>query len=127
MPTYLQILLIRETLSELAETKLPPRTAIRVARSGRTMFGALSLLEKRRTSLVDAYAKHDKHGDVSRDKSGKIVWQDEDTFKTEWAEFLDRDAEIEITPIQLKHFPRSVEFTPPQSVALLDAGFIKEN
>lgn len=126
MTTYMQLLNVREILSELAGTRLPPRLALRVARSGRIMFKALERLEKIRVGHVGAYAKHDRHGDVVR-KDNKIVWQDEETFKIEWQDALDSDAEIEINPIQLKHFPRSVEFTPPQCLALLEAGFIKEN
>jgi hypothetical protein len=118
----------RDVVNELAETKLPPRLSLKLARSARTLFSALQVLEDVRKDLVKSYAKHDDKGGLVIGDDG-IEWNDDDSksqFEAEMKEALETDSEVEFSPILLKHFPKSVVFTPVEILALVDAGLVKE-
>lgn len=126
MATYTKLLNARDIVNDLAGTKLPPRLSLKLARSARKLFGALEDLEEVRKGLVAAYAKHEKNGTVKTDKKGSTVWEDEAGFRREMQEALDTESEVEFSPILLKHFPKRVEFTPMETLALEEAGLVKE-
>jgi hypothetical protein len=121
---------------ELTATKLPGRLTLKVARSAETLFGALELLEDTRKKLVRTHTKHDENGEQvlteveeGSDEKPKPIWLDDDggeTFQRELEEAVQEDAEVIFIPILLKHFPKEVQFTPNEALALEIAGLVKE-
>lgn len=124
MVTYARLLDARDVVNDLAGTKLPPRLALKVARSARKLFEALEVLEGVRKDLIKSYAKHEEGAIVIGDDG--VEWEDKDAFEKEMREALDTDAEIEFSPILLKHFPKNVQFTPVEINVLVEAGLVKE-
>lgn len=128
MATYAELMNARDVVNELAGTKLPPRLSLKLARSARKLFEALGLLEEVRKDLIKAYAKHDEHGALVIGDDG-VEWNDDNakaSFESEMKEALETDAEVKFHPILLRHFPKNVQFTPIEIVALEEAGIVKE-
>lgn len=127
MATYAELLNARDVVNELAGTKLPPRLSLKLARSARKLFEALEVLEDVRKDLVKTYAKHEDGALVIGDDG--VEWNSDEakeTFEKEMKEAVETDADVEFTPILLKHFPKQVVFTPIEVIALVEAGLVKE-
>ncbi len=131
MPTYMQLLNARDIVDELATVKLPGNVSLKLARSSLKLFGALAEMDKRRKELLDEFAAHDEDGKVIvvKEEDGTIVgpeWIDEESFRAEWQKLMDTDCGVSFTPIPLRRFPKAIQFTMMESLALEDADIIKE-
>lgn len=125
MATYAELFNVRDTVGELTQTKLPPRLSLQLARSARKLFEALEILDGVRNDLVKTYAKHTDKGEIVVGDDG-YEWEDKEAFEKEMNEALEADAEVEFTPILLKHLPKNVQLTPAEAFALEQAGIIQE-
>jgi hypothetical protein len=131
--TYAQLLNARDTMNELAGTRLPPRLSLKVGRSVRTLFEALELLEVERKKFLKEHAYHTADGELELLKGEDGVetprWhteESEEEFRTEMKKAIDDDAGVIFIPILLKHFPKTIIFTPVETLALVEAGIVKE-
>ena len=125
MATYRKLLEARDTMNDLAPRKLPPRLSLKLARSLRLLFGGLTELEEVRQRLLQDYAKKNRKGKIQFEKDGRTPkWDDKESFTRELNKELDTESEIKFTPLKLKHFPKTVEFTPMEALSLAEAGIV---
>lgn len=92
------------TLTVLAQRKLPVKTGFAIAKNLNKIENILNIYNKERQKIVDGYCEKDKEGKlkISKDNSYIIKNGLRDEFNTKSEELLDIENEIDIHKFNLK-------------------------
>lgn len=91
------------TLSILAQKKLPVKAGFAIAKNLNKIEGILNIYNKERQKIVDEYCEKDEEGKLKISKDNSYIIKDglRDEFNTKSEELLDIENEVEIHKFNL--------------------------
>lgn len=91
-------------VNELLQKDMPYKQAAAISRLAEEIQFHLTVAEKERLKILDAYTLRDENDNILKDEQGnnKI---DRDGFQNAWTEFLDTEIEDEFTQVDFASIP----------------------
>lgn len=94
--TLLEVRSRQQNLLALSRMKLPYKLAYGISKNLMKLEQEVKLIEERRISMLDIYAKKDDEGKLIIEGAAYDLGENEETFRKEFTEFLETETEVDI-------------------------------
>lgn len=112
-----EIMAINETLTAFADENVSLKTAITIAENLEAVNTANTVIEKKRTALIQEYAKKDEDGNYVQPSEGQVSITNPEEFSEKMNDMMGTEVEVEIKPFTMEEF-EGIKITPRQALTL---------